>query len=45
MEIPFKLVGIKAQVMPNSMVSPSKWSGSCSLKANPKTVAIGASVI
>ena len=38
-------VGMRAQVMPNSFLSPSKLSGSSNLKANPNTVAIGARVI
>ena len=38
-------VGTSAQVMPRSVWSPSRWSGSCSLIASPSTVQIGPSVM
>ncbi|CSB85918.1 Uncharacterised protein [Vibrio cholerae] len=42
---PLRCVGIKAQVMPSSSLSPSSPSGSRSLKASPSTVATGARVM
>jgi hypothetical protein len=38
-------VGTRAQVMPISSTSPSRWSGSRSLKARPSTVQTGPRVM
>ena len=45
MVMPGKVVGTRAQVIPSSLPLPSSWSGSESLKASPRTVAIPASEI
>jgi hypothetical protein len=45
MRTPGWVVGISAQVMPMSSLSPARWSGSYARNARPSSVATGPSVM